>query len=78
MEYGAKGFEEKNLWRMKQFYETYRDNEKLSTLLRDLSWSNNLLIMNRCKTEEEREYQLQLPDKKLLQAKMQELFQHQN
>jgi len=46
----------KNLWRMKQFYETYKDNEKLSTLLRDLSWPNNLLIINHCKTDEEREY----------------------
>lgn len=55
---GAEGFSAQNLWRMKQFYETYCGNEKLSTLLRDLSWSNNLLIMNRCKTDEEREYYL--------------------
>ena len=30
-----KGFSAQNLWRMKQFYETYRNYEKLSTLLRD-------------------------------------------
>ena len=36
-----KGFSDKNLWRMKQFYETYHQNEKLSTLSRQLSWSNN-------------------------------------
>lgn len=39
----VKGFSDKNLWRMKQFYETYcHADEKLSTLLRQISWSNNL------------------------------------
>ncbi len=37
-----KGFSDKNLWRMKQFYETYKDSPKLSTLLREISWSHNL------------------------------------
>jgi hypothetical protein len=32
-----KGFSDKNLWRMKQFYETYKDFPKLSTLLREIS-----------------------------------------
>ncbi len=48
-----KGFSDKNLWRMKQFYETYQANEKLSTLVRELSWSHNLSIFSRCKTPEE-------------------------
>jgi predicted nuclease of restriction endonuclease-like (RecB) superfamily len=63
---------------MKQFYETYKDGQILSTLLRELSWSNNLLVMGRAKTEEERifyikEYTAKLPDKKLLQNKLREL-----
>ena len=48
-----KGFNNRNLWRMKQFYETYKDNEKLSTLWRQLNWSNNRTIFSRCKREEE-------------------------
>jgi len=36
-----------------------RENEKLATLLRELTWSHNLLIMP-CKTEEEREFYLTL------------------
>ncbi len=40
----AKGFSDKNLWRMKQFYETYKDDEKFSPLVRELSWTNNLII----------------------------------
>lgn len=45
---------------MRQFYETYRDEPKLSTLLREISWSNNRAIMTRCKTTEEREFYLHL------------------
>jgi len=57
----AKGFSDKNLWRMKQFYETYHGaSEILSTLLRQISWSNNLAIMGRCKTIEERLFYLNL------------------
>jgi len=56
----SKGFSDKNLWRMKQFYETYSHLPKLSTLLRELSWTNNTIIFSRCKTEEEREFYLRL------------------
>jgi predicted nuclease of restriction endonuclease-like (RecB) superfamily len=55
-----KGFSDKNIWRMKQFYETYKDFPKLSTLLREISWSHNLAIFSRCKTVEEREFYLKL------------------
>jgi len=55
-----KGFSDKNLWRMKQFYETYRDNEKLSPLVKEIPWTHNTIIFSRCKTEEEREYYLTL------------------
>ena len=55
-----KGFSDKNIWRMKKFYETYKDFPKLSTLLREISWSHNLAIFSRCKTVEEREFYLKL------------------
>ena len=55
-----KGFSDKNIWRMKQFYDTYKDSPKLSTLLREISWSHNLAIFSRCKTIEEREFYLKL------------------
>lgn len=48
-----KGFSDKNLWRMKQFYESYKDHPKLSTVLRQISWSHNLAIFSRCKSIEE-------------------------
>ncbi|RAJ37396.1 uncharacterized protein DUF1016 [Pedobacter cryoconitis] len=45
---------------MKQFYESYKDSPKLSTLLREISWSHNLSIFSRCKTTEEREFYLRI------------------
>src|SRR5215813_3354377 len=56
----ARGFSASNLWRMMQFFETYRGQPKLATLLRELSWSHNLAIMSRCKRNEEREFYLRL------------------
>lgn len=58
-----KGFSDKNIWRMKQFYETYKDFPILSTLLREISWSHNLAIFSRCKTVEEREFYLKMAKK---------------
>lgn len=57
-----KGFSDKNLWRMKQFYETYQDDEKLATLWREIPWSQNRLIMT-LKNEVEREFYLKLTHK---------------
>ena len=51
-----KGFSDKNIWRMKQFYETYKDFPKLSPLVREISWTNNMLIFSRSKTIEENEF----------------------
>ena len=55
-----KGFSDKNLWRMKQFYETYHTDEKLSALVRELTWTHNTIIFSRCKIHEEREFYLNL------------------
>ena len=61
----VKGFSDKNLWRMKQFYETYRNaDEKLSPLLREINWTNNITIMSRTITTEERMFYLILCKKR--------------
>jgi predicted nuclease of restriction endonuclease-like (RecB) superfamily len=54
------GYSARNLWRMSQFFETYRNQPKLSAQLTELSWSHNLAIMSRCKRHEEREFYLRL------------------
>jgi predicted nuclease of restriction endonuclease-like (RecB) superfamily len=57
---GIKGFSPQNIWRMRQFYDTYKENEILSPLVREISWTNNILIMMASKTDEEREFYLLL------------------
>jgi predicted nuclease of restriction endonuclease-like (RecB) superfamily len=61
-----KGFSSQNLWRMKQFYETYSENEKLSTLSRELSWSHNMEILSAANSMEEREFYMKLTLKEKL------------
>ena len=53
---GVKGFTRRGLYRMKQFYETYRDDDFVTPLVTQISWTNHLLIMSACKTDEEREF----------------------
>jgi len=57
---GTRGFSAQNLWRMRQFFDAYRDLPILSTLLRELPWSSNLHILNKSKRPEEREFYLRL------------------
>ncbi len=51
-----KGFTKRGLYRMKQFYETYHSIEKVSALVTQLNWTNNLLILSKCKTIEEKQF----------------------
>ena len=55
---GLRGFSAKNIWRMRQFFEAYRDSPILSALLRELPWTHNLIILSRSKRPEEREFYL--------------------
>ena len=50
-----RGFSNKNLWRMKQFYENYSlYDTKLSPLVREINWTNNMIILSRTKSIEEK------------------------
>jgi len=56
-EFGEKsGYSSSNLWRMRSFYLAYKDDEYLAQLVRDISWGQNILIFEKCKTHQEREY----------------------
>ena len=55
-----KGFNRRGLYRMKQFYELYKDDEFVSPLVTQISWTNHLIIMSSCKTSEERLFYMQL------------------
>ncbi|NWB83322.1 MULTISPECIES: PDDEXK nuclease domain-containing protein [Pseudomonas] len=57
---GLRGFTRSNLFRMRQFYEIYRVEEKVAPLARQLSWSHNLIIFSQSKYPEEREFYLRM------------------
>ena len=41
------GFSSANLWRMRNFYIAYQKNEKLAPLVREISWTKNIIILER-------------------------------
>ncbi|WP_196761883.1 PDDEXK nuclease domain-containing protein [Streptobacillus moniliformis] len=45
---------------MKQFYELYSGDEKVSPLVTQLSWTNHLKIMSSSKSQEERRFYIEL------------------
>ena len=56
-EFGEKsGYSSSNLWRMRNFYLSYKDNAKLAQLVREISWGQNIIIFEKCKDDEIKEY----------------------
>ncbi len=60
---GVGGFSASNLWRMKAFFEAYVGLEKLAPLVREIGWSHNLAILERCKDPLEREFYIRMTRK---------------
>ena len=52
---GMKGFSQRNLWNMRNFYIEYKENQKLQTLSAQIGWSHNVMIFQKCKDKLERE-----------------------
>lgn len=57
---GIKGFNKRGLYRMRQFYDTYKSTPNVSPLVTKLSWTNHLVIMSNCRSDEEREFYINL------------------
>lgn len=57
---GLRGFTRSNLFRMRQFYETYQGDIKVAPLVRQLSWSHHLIILGKSKYPEEREFYVRM------------------
>lgn len=60
---GVRGFSVSTLWRMKLFYETYTGIPKLAPMVREIAWSHNIIIMERCKDPLEREFYIRMTRK---------------
>ncbi len=57
---GLRGFTRANLFRMRQFYETYDGDKKVSPLVRQLPWSHHRIILGQSKRPEEREFYMRM------------------
>lgn len=66
---GIKGFNRRGLYRMKQFYEAYAEDEFVSTLLTQISWTSHLKILSKAKTKEERHFYINLCVKEAYSAR---------
>ena len=55
-----KGFNRAGIYRMKQFYETYKDSEIVAPLVRQISWTNNVLILGATNSMEEKEFYIKM------------------
>ncbi|KOR29786.1 hypothetical protein TI03_01410 [Achromatium sp. WMS1] len=60
---GMNGFSASNLWRMKAFFETYQNVKKLAPLVREIGWTHNIVIMERCLDDLQREFYIRMTRK---------------
>lgn len=60
---GIQGFSVQNLWFMRQFYLTYSKTPKLQPLVREISWTKNIIIISKCRDDLEREYYIKMTRK---------------
>jgi len=51
---GVKGFSASNLWYMRQLYVEYQKDTFLESLIREIGWTQHVLLIKKCKTKSER------------------------
>ncbi|MEH2323983.1 MAG: PDDEXK nuclease domain-containing protein [Nostoc sp.] len=60
---GISGFSARNIWNMRNFYVTYSQKEKLQPLVAEIGWTHNLVILEKCKDDLEREFYIRMTRK---------------
>jgi predicted nuclease of restriction endonuclease-like (RecB) superfamily len=60
---GMAGFSWRNLFYMRDFYLAYAENEKLQPMVATIGWTQNLLILEKCKDELQREFYIRMTRK---------------
>jgi predicted nuclease of restriction endonuclease-like (RecB) superfamily len=60
---GVAGYSSRNLWYARSFYLRYGSNEKLQLLVAEIGWTHNLIIMEKCKDDLEREFYIRMTRK---------------
>ncbi len=57
---GMRGFSARNLWNMRDFHLSYVDNTKLQAMTAEISWTHNVIILEKCKDPLEREFYIRM------------------
>lgn len=60
---GISGFSARNIWNMRSFYVAYSQNEKLQPMVAEIGWTHNLVILEKCKDDLEREFYIRMTRK---------------
>lgn len=60
---GISGFSARNIWRMRDFYLAYYSKEKLTPLVAEIGWTHNIVILEKCKDDLEREFYIRMTRK---------------
>ncbi len=60
---GMRGFSERNLWNMRNFYIEYKENPKLQSLTAEIGWTHNVTIFQKSKDSLEREFYIKVTKK---------------
>jgi predicted nuclease of restriction endonuclease-like (RecB) superfamily len=60
---GISGFSRRNVFYMREFYLLYRDDKRVQPLVAQIGWSHNLVILQRCKDQLEREFYIRMTRK---------------
>jgi len=60
---GIHGFSARNIWYMRNFFLAYVDKPKLQPLVAEIGWTHNLIIMEKCKNDLEREFYIRMTKK---------------
>jgi len=59
----VRGFSAANLWRMRNYYIVYQADKYLATMSREISWSHNIAILEKCNENLERKLYLMMTKK---------------
>ena len=60
---GVSGFSRRNVFYMREFYLAYRASPKVQPLVAQIGWTQNLIILQRCKVPLEREFYIRMTKK---------------
>lgn len=60
---GIQGFSSRNLWYMRNFYYSYSENAKLQPMVAEISWTKNIVILEKCKDDLQREFYIKMTKK---------------